>query len=62
MPLKGTCTTSIAALLFKISAAKCVPLPTPAEEKLMCPDHEDVLRRAVCVTATRSVISYGSLG
>src|SRR2546430_6655916 len=29
MPLKGTCTTSIAAIALKISAAKWVPLPTP---------------------------------
>src|SRR5213592_3334246 len=34
IPLCGTCTTSIAAIALKISAAKCVPLPTPADEKV----------------------------
>src|ERR1043166_4235119 len=37
MPLKGTCTTSIPAMERNISPAKCVPLPTHAEEKLSCP-------------------------
>jgi len=37
IPLKGTCTTSIFARAFRISAAKCVPLPTPAEEKFSVP-------------------------
>lgn len=37
MPLYGTCTTSIAAIALNSSPAKCVPLPTPAEEKLSWP-------------------------
>ncbi len=37
IPLKGTCTTSIPAIALSCSPAKCVPLPTPAEEKLSCP-------------------------
>src|ERR1019366_7000913 len=37
MPLYGTWTTSMLALCFNISPAKCVPLPVPADEKLSCP-------------------------
>jgi len=37
IPLKGTCTTSIPAIALNCSPAKCVPLPTPAEEKLSWP-------------------------
>ena len=37
MPLYGTCTMFNAAAALNCSAAKCVPLPTPAEEKLSCP-------------------------
>src|SRR5258706_1129059 len=37
IPLNGTCTTSTAAMALNISAAKWVPLPTPAEEKFSWP-------------------------
>ncbi len=37
MPLWGTCTTSMPALLRIISPPKCVALPVPAEVKLSCP-------------------------
>ena len=37
MPLNGMCTTSIFAMLFSSSPAKCVPLPIPADEKFIAP-------------------------
>ena len=37
MPLNGTCTMLIAAAALNCSAAKCEPLPTPADEKLRFP-------------------------
>ena len=37
MPLKGTCTRLIPATALNCSAAKCEPLPTPAEEKFNWP-------------------------
>ena len=37
LPLKGTCTTSMRAMLLNSSAVRCVELPAPEEAKVSLP-------------------------
>ena len=59
MPLNGMCTTSMPALCLNISPAKCVPLPLPAEEKLIWPGFAfaSAIRSCTVLTLSDGVVA-----
>ena len=64
-PLYGTCTTSMPAADLNTSAAKCVPLPAPAELKLSCQGFAFAIAIRSCTLFTASELgtssTYGAL-